>query len=325
MTVRFKDYYETLGVPRTASAEEIRKAYRKLARKYHPDVNKNVGAEARFKEIAEAYEVLGDPEKRKKYDALGSGWQAGESFHPPPGWERVHFDFGGRSAGGTSFRMEGLGGFSDFFESLFGGGLHGMADERETEWARGQDQEAELTITLEEAFRGVRKKVSLQTEQVGERGRLRRVMRSYDVTIPPGATEGARIRLAGQGLAGPGGMRGDLYLRIRLAPHPVFRAHGHDLEADLPVTPWEAALGARVPVDTLAGKAHVTVAPGTQSGARLRLRGAGLPKRTHGEAGDLHLVVRIMVPTALSVRERQLFEELARRSTFNPRERGSGG
>lgn len=331
MSVRFKDYYETLGVPRTASAEEIRKNYRRLARKYHPDLNKSAGAEGRFKELAEAYEVLSDAEKRKKYDALGADWQQGQEFRAPPGWENTHFAYrGAPPGGGGRMRAEDLHGFSDFFETLFGGvgggrpgTMGGFGTEYEdADWGQqGDDQEADITISLAEAYRGGRKQIELQIAEVDAHGRVQRRTRTYGVKIPPGTTDGARIRLAGQGGAGQGGRpAGDLYLRVHLAPHPQFRVQGHDVEIDLPVTPWEAALGAKVTVPTLDGKAQVHIAPGTASGMRLRLRGKGLPRGAGLEAGDLFAVVQVTVPHRLSARERELFEELARQSSFNPRE-----
>ena len=315
----YKDYYATLGVARAASADEIRKAYRKLARRYHPDVNKDSGAEAKFKLIAEAYEVLSDPEKRSRYDALGADWKAGQDFRPPPGADGG-FDQGAfhQAAGGGGFRPEDLGGFSDFFSTLFGGGF-ARGGGPGAGGLRGQDHEAELAITIEEARHGVRKSVSLQSAEVDAQGRVQRRTRSYEVQVPAGTTEGARIRMAGQGGAGAGGgAGGDLYLRIRLAPHERFRVQGHDLETDLPVTPWEAALGARVAVGTIDGDAMVTLPAGTSSGQRIRLRGQGLPRRG-GVAGDLYAVVRIETPRGISGRERELFEELARISAFRPR------
>jgi len=324
MTVKFKDYYEILGVPRSAGADEIRKAYRKLALKYHPDKNKSPGAEARFKEIAEAYEVLGDPEKRKRYDQLGTNWRAGEEFRPPPGWENVRFEFHGGPEVFEDLRGGAFGGFSDFFEALFGGGLRGARAhgfEEPLGAARGQDHEAEITIDLADAYHGARKSIRLEMTEAGPNGKLHRRTRTYEVRIPPGTTEGARIRLAGQGAPGSGGgPAGDLYLTVHLAPHPRFRVLGHDLEADLPLTPWEAALGARVTVPTLEGTASLQVPPGTPSGRRLRLRGKGLPRGgTLENRGDLLAVVQIVVPPKLTPRERQLFEELARVSPFKPR------
>ncbi len=321
----FKNYYDVLGVSRTASADEIRKAYRRLARKYHPDVNKNLGAENRFKELAEAYEVLGDPAKRRRYDTLGAQYRAGQAFTPPQGWEQMRYEFGGRRPGaGRGFPGGGLGGFSEFFEALFGGGgfqaagLDDLAFEAAETPGRGEDHEAELAITLEEAAHGARKAVSLQAIRADERGRVRPETRSYHVRIPPGTLPGTRIRLAGQGARSPdAGPAGDLYLCIRVEPHPVFRLAGSDLEVSVPITPWEAALGARVPVPTLGGQAMLSLPPGTQSGQKMRLKGKGFPGAR--QAGDLIALIRIVVPPRPSDREKALFAELARASSFNPR------
>jgi curved DNA-binding protein len=305
MAVGFRDYYETLGVPRDASNEDIRKAYRKLARQYHPDVNKEPGAEDRFKEVSEAYEVLRDDEKRAKYDRLGSGWNRGDDVSGAPGFDPrdfgngggTRFDFGGRDFGG--------GDFSDLFEGLFRGGPGGR---RRTAGgagfsARGGDQEATLELSLEEAARGGKRKISLGDG------------RDYDVTIPAGVRDGQRIRLAGEGGAGAGGgPRGDLFLRVRVRPDPRFRREGDDLHTDLPVTPWEAALGATVPVRTLTGETvRLKVPAGSSSGRRLRLRGQGMP------GGDLYATVMIHVQKKLSKDEREAYERLAEVSDFDPR------
>ena len=342
MAVKYQDYYESLGVPRGASQEDIRKAYRKLARKYHPDVNKAPGAEDKFKVAAEAYEVLGDAEKRKKYDELGANWKAGQEFTPPPGWENVHFDFrgsprgGGGPRGGVSF--EDLGGASDFFEALFGRGFGGSfgqgfegrfgrgdaaVGEVEGEWERrGEDREAEITISLEEAYFGARKSLALQTAEMSQSGRVQRRQKQYEVTIPPGTGPGSRIRLSGQGGAsrGGGGESGDLYLRVSVSPHPRFRLEDRDLEMDLALAPWEAALGGKVTARTLDGEATLNVPAGTQAGQRMRLRGRGMPKRGSQPAGDLFLRVQILVPKSLTDREKRLFEELARVSPFRARD-----
>lgn len=302
MAVRYKDYYQALGVERSASKEQIRKAYRALARRYHPDVNKSAGAEDRFKEITEAHEVLSDPEKRKRYDTLGANWQAGQDFAPPPGWESA---FGG--AGAESF--SDLGDFSDFFASLFGGrGVDPRS--RASRPRRGQDQEAELEVTLREVIDGGRKRVTLQDD-----GGQRR----FDVALPIGVRDGTRIRLGGQGSAGAaGGPAGDLYLRVRLLRDPRFTVDGDDLRSTVRVTPWEAALGAAVDVETVTGQATVKIAPGTSSDQTLRLRGLGLP-RTADQRGDLLVTLQIAVPTTLTARERELFEQLAKESAFHPR------
>jgi curved DNA-binding protein len=314
LPVSFRDYYEVLGVPRGASEEEIRSAYRKLARTYHPDVNKEPGAEDRFKEISEAYEVLRDAEKRKRYDRLGANWKAGEDVS---GAE----DFGGFGGGQGGFgrgqggfgdvRVEfGDGnGFSDFFESLFGGrgpgpgragGFDGFS-------ARGGDHEATLEISLEEAARGGRRKISLGDG------------RDYEVNIPAGVRDGQRIRLAGEGGGGAGGgPSGDLFLRVRIKPDRRFRVEGSDLFVELPVAPWEAALGATVDVPTLNGTARVKVPAGSSSGRRLRLKGEGMPGPGK-QRGDLFAIVKIVVPKKLGRRERELLEQLAETSKFDPR------
>ncbi len=338
MAVKFQDYYEVLEVPRGASQDDIRKAYRKLARKYHPDVNKTKDAEERFKKIGEAYEVLGDPEKRKRYDTLGENWSAGQDFTPPPGWDF----FGQKGAGGRSgaFRFESFGdspfegkGFSDFFEMLFGRGFGGLGDfgagdqtsdlgfetgRRGGGTATGGDHEAEITITLEEAYAGARKQIALQSEETG-RGRPARTIKRIEVTVPAGITDGKRLRLAGQGARGrAGGPAGDLYLIIRIAPHPRFRVRGADIEVDVPITPWEAALGAKIDLPIVGGTATLTLPAGIASGKKLRLKGKGLLAGP-GQPGDLYAVIKIEVPKALTARERQLFEELARTSSFKPR------
>lgn len=322
MPVRFKDYYETLGVARGASHDEIRKAYRKLARKFHPDVSKDPGAESKFKEIAEAYEVLGDPQKRGKYDEFGANYHSGEEFHPPPGWEDAQYQFyGDPSAAG--FTRDDLSGFSDFFETLFGGREMGQSFHQahfadSARRARGQDHEAGITISLEEAYHGGKKSIGLQTVRLDEQGRAHRQTKNYNVQIPPGTIDGVKIRLAGQGGAARGeGASGDLYLHVSIAPHPVFKWSGKNIEVTVPVAPWEAALGAKINVPTMEGKAALTIAAGTQSGQRFRLRGKGFPGR---HPGDLIITVQIAVPSSLSARERKLFEELAGTSSFKPRE-----
>jgi curved DNA-binding protein len=324
MAVEFKDYYEILGVARTASEDEIKRAYRKLARKYHPDVNKEPGAENRFKEIGEAYEVLRDPEKRKRYDALGSQWRSGEEFRPPPGWD-VHRQAG---PGGAEYFWYGTeSDFSDFFNTLFGGGFGGAAGSARRQWRRqqdGADREAVILISLEEAHRGGVKPIALQVRAPGEDGRIVTKTKNYDVRIPPGVVTGQRIRLSGQGEAGAGGGKaGDLYLIVQIELHPRFELKGRDLYTDLPVTPWEAALGADVGVQTLDGQVTMRVPPGSKSGRRLRLKGKGLcnPK---GPAGDLYAVLQIVVPESLTQEERDLYKRLAKVSLFDPRKTAQG-
>ncbi|MGZ4399046.1 MAG: DnaJ C-terminal domain-containing protein [Gaiellaceae bacterium] len=306
MAVGYRDYYEVLGVPRGASSDEIRSAYRRLARENHPDVNKDPEAEERFKEVAEAYEVLRDPEKRERYDRLGSNWKAGEDVAGASGFGG--FDFGDNGGGFRDVRVDfggGAGDFSDFFDGIFGsrgraGGFQGFS-------TRGRDREATLELSLEEAVAGGRRRISLDG-------------RDFEVNIPPGARDGQRIRLPGEGSPGAGGgPSGDLFLRIRVKPHPRFHLEEDDLYTELPVTPWEAALGATVPVPTLQGGTHrVTVPAGSSSGRRLRLRGQGLPDG-RGGTGDLYAIVEIEVPKKLTRKERGLFEELAQTSKFDPR------
>lgn len=308
MPVKFQNYYETLGVPQTATAEEIKLAFRKLARIHHPDVAKDkVAGEAKFKELNEAYEVLCDPAKRQRYDELGPDWQNGADGTSARG--RTH-----PSQGGPDFEFGGSTGFSDFFESFFAGG-RSYAHEDAFVHA-GQDVEADLLMTLEEILRGAQRKVSLRRPgQNGEAGRIN----TYQVRIPTGIREGQRIRLGGQGGAGHGGApAGDLYLRVRLALHPEFNVEGADLYHDLDLAPWEAVLGVKVTIPTLEGATTLTVPPGTAAGRQLRLRGLGLPK-ADGTRGDLHATVRIQTPVTISADERAAWEKLAALSTFKPR------
>jgi curved DNA-binding protein len=305
MAVAFRDYYEVLGVPQDADTEDIRRTYRKLARENHPDINKAPEAEDRFKEISEAYEVLRDEERRRQYDRVRRQRRNAQDMPGANG-------FGAGS--GDGFRdvaVEfGDGNFSDFFESMFGARRSPFGDAAFEDFAaRGGDHEAVLELSLEEAAAGGRRKISLGDG------------RNYEVEVPPGVRDGQRIRLAGQGGAGLGrGPAGDLFLRVRLKPHPWFEVDGRDIRTTLPVTPWEAALGAEVEVRTLTGTARVKVPKGSSSGRSLRLRGQGLPG-PRGEQGDLYAEIRIHVPRRLSSRERELFEQLAEVSTFNPRGR----
>lgn len=316
MAIKFRDYYEILGVPRTATAADIQRAYRSKARKLHPDVNKAPDAEERFKELNEANEVLRDPEKRKRYDALGPNWQNGQEFRPPPGFEGGFefrggegFDFGGFAEGGD---------FSDFFSALFGGAAaRGGRRARQPRAMRGRDHEVEIELTLEEIQAGGTKSIQIGTQSA--RGEV--TTKTYDVRLPPGLTSGSRIRLAGQGGKGSGGGEdGDLYLVVRLLPHPRFAVEGYDLRTALAVTPWEAALGASVTLPTLIGEVKLKITPGTQSGQVLRLRGQGLRRDAH-ESGELLVVVRIVIPEELSEQERKLFEQLRDTSSFTPAER----
>jgi curved DNA-binding protein len=326
MSVQFKDYYESLGVPRTASDAEIKKAFRRLAREFHPDVAKDKKrAEEKFKEINEAYEVLSDPAKRKKYDELGANWKAGAEFRPPPGWEQFGGARGQRrgGSGGAEYEFEfGGTGFSDFFEQFFGsrrrggqgfGRSAGYAGEEFAE--RGRDIEGDIMVTLEEALRGSVRSVNVRS---GGGGKAR--TQTYQVKVPPGVTEGQRLRLAGRGEAGMGGgAAGDLYLRVRLAKHPDFEVEDHNLIHEAELAPWEAVLGANISVPTLNGRVNIKIPPGTQSGQKLRVRGRGLPQHDGGH-GDLIVVTRIAVPERVTEEERKLWEKLASESRFKPRE-----
>jgi curved DNA-binding protein len=302
--VKYKDYYEILGIPRDADEEQIKKAYRKLARQHHPDVNKDSGAEARFKEVGEAYATLKDPEKRAAYDQLGRP-RAGEEFQPPPDWQHRY----ARGFGET----EGLHGFedidlSDLLDALGRGGMHRAR--RANMPMHGEDYETSARISLEDAHRGATLHLSL-----GEPG----AQRTLEVKIPPGVRDGQRLRLRGQGGKGAnGGADGDIYLHIAIAPHPLFRVDGHDLYFDLALAPWEAVLGAEVEVPTIEDRVVLTVPAGTQAGRKLRLRGRGLANG-HGGRGDLYAAVRIDVPASPTPRERELFEQLAQVSKFDPR------
>lgn len=311
--MEYKDYYQIMGVSRDASQDEIKRAYRKLARKYHPDVSKEAQAEERFKEVQEAYEVLKDPQKRAAYDQLGTRWKQGEEFHPPPGWDSGFEFYGGGFTGADASS------FSDFFESLFGGRADfGRARPGGFGFdARGQDSFATIEISLEEAHRGTTRTVHLQSPEANEGGRIHLRDRTLNVKIPAGVTDGQQIRLSGQGSSGIGrGARGDLYLEIRLLPHPRFHVEGHNVILNLPITPWEAALGATVTVPTLGGSVDMKIPPGTRSGQKFRLKGRGLPGR---KAGDQYVVVQIMAPPAGTEREKDLYREMARTMPFNPR------
>ncbi len=297
MPLTYTDYYELLGVPRDADQDAIRRAYRKLARKYHPDVNSDSDAEDRFKEVGEAYEVLSDPEKRERYDRLGARWREQEREAPETNFE----DFFARQGFGAD--DPGVQFSDDLFERLFGGGFGGGPGWRTVGPLRGNDREALLELSLEDALKGGRRRLTLDHREI-------------DVNFPAGVRDGQLIRLAGQGGPGrDGGAPGDLYLRIALKPHPTFRRRGDDdLDVDLPVAPWQAALGATVPVKTPSGTAQIRVPAGSSSGRRLRLRGRGLPM-SGGGRGDLHAIVKITVPKHLSDRERELYEQLAESST----------
>lgn len=313
MSVEFKDYYAILGVPRDATAEDIKKAFRKLARKHHPDVAKDKkAAEEKFKEINEAYEVLGDPEKRVKYDRLGAGWRHEGAFPPPGrGTETHEFNFGGT-------------GFSDFFEQYFSGasrygfpgGVHGGPRGAASSF-RGNDIEGDILVTLDEAMHGALRPVSLQIRDP-QTGRVE--THNFQVRIPPGVTNGKRIRVPGQGEPGVGGGEaGDLYLRVRHAAHPDFSTDGTDVFHELDIAPWEAVLGADISVPTLDGLVKLRIPPGSANGQQLRVRGRGLPKGKSGERGDFHVILTIQLPAHPGDEERVLWEKLRAASRFNPR------
>jgi curved DNA-binding protein len=314
MAVQFRDYYETLGVPKTATDDEIKSAFRKLARKYHPDVAKDKKtAEEKFKQINEAYEVLSDPEKRKKYDQLGADWNQPGGFQPP-GWGGQQQPGGGfqqwsSGNGGVEFEFGGTG-FSDFFEAFFGGGrgrsaFGGGFGQRPASAERGSDVEADIMVPLEEALHGAKRTISLRRSGSNK-------VETYQVKIPRGVHEGQRIRLAGQGEAGErGGKSGDLFLRVRLARHPDFRVEGSDLIHEVKIAPWQAVLGTELKVPTLEGDVKLKIPPGTRGGQRFRLRGRGLPTSTGGR-GDLYVDVQIDIPKKITERERELWRELAK-------------
>jgi curved DNA-binding protein len=309
--MKYKDYYATLGVAKTASADEIKKAYRKLARKYHPDVSKEKGAKEKFQDVSEAYETLKDAEKRAAYDQLGS-YQPGQDFRPPPGWEQQFR--------GGDFSFDDLD-LADLFA-----GLGGHAAGRGFRGARarpdmpipGEDYDVTAQITLEQAYHGTVVEMNLQMPEYDETGRVRRVAHDFTARIPKGVADGERLRLAGKGGKGlNGGRNGDLYLNVKLAPHRVFRVSGRDVYLDLPLAPWEAALGATVDIPTLGGVVRLKVKPNTQAGQQLRLAKRGLPKPGH--EGDLYAIVQIVIPPESTAREQALYKSLAEESRFEPR------
>jgi curved DNA-binding protein len=321
--MRYKDYYQVMGVPRTASQDDIKRAYRKLARKYHPDVSKEKDAEERFKELQEAHEVLKDPEKRAAYDQLGANWKQGQDFRPPPDWGQG-FEFSrGRATGG-----EDLGGFSDFFSQLFGdgspfggAGARGAGPGRGARTHRGfaaagQDHVARVEIDLEDAYRGGSRTIELRSPEMSADGHVSVKPRTLRVSIPAGVTEGQQIRLAGQGSPGiGGGPAGDLLLEVNFRKHPLFKADGRDVTLTLPVAPWEAALGETVSVPTLGGAVDMKLPAGARGGQKLRLRGRGLPGNP---PGDQFVELEIVLPPD-SPRARQFFEQMKRELPFDPR------
>jgi len=308
--VEYKDYYQILGVDKTATVDELKKAYRKLARKYHPDISKEADAEVRMKEVNEAYEVLKDPEKRAAYDQLGSGWRQGQDFNPPPGWD-AGFEFSG------GFADSDADGFSDFFSSLFGQRFRQPGQGRHQGQARGKDHNAKVLIDLEDAFHGATRTISLRLPEVGSNGHMQVKERTLNVKIPKGVKDGQHIRLSGMGAPGSGGGKaGDLYLEVSFNPHRMYRVEGHDLHITLPIAPWEAALGATVKTPTPNGNVEVRIPAGSQTGKKLRLKGRGIPYKP---PGDLYLELEIVTPEASTDRARELYQNMAKEMPFNPR------
>ncbi|WEF35789.1 DnaJ C-terminal domain-containing protein [Pseudoduganella chitinolytica] len=309
--MEYKDYYATLGVPKTASDDDIKKAYRKLVRKYHPDVSREANADARTKELNEAYGVLGDPEKRAAYDELGKAPRAGpagpagQGFRPPPGW-------------GAGFESSS-GNDSDFFKDLF---AHVGGRRRQPFQARGEDSHATIRITLQDSYHGATRTVTLRVPEHDRQGRVITRERTLNVTVPKGVTAGQQLRLAGQGQPGTGGGgAGDLYLEIEFAPDARYRIDGRDVHETVPVAPWEAMLGAQIDVPTPSGRVSVTVPPGSQTGRKLRLKGRGIPPAGSAPAGDLYLVLEVALPPADTAGARALYEQMARELKFDPRAR----
>lgn len=313
--MKFKDYYEVMGVGRKATQDEIKRAYRKLARKYHPDVSSEKDAEARFKEVGEAYEVLKDPEKRAAYDQLGSQWKAGQEFRPPPNWD-AGFEFSEAGRG----RAEDFG-FSDFFEALYGRQQGPQAGSRSSRQAgvhqRGQDHHAKVLVELEDSFNGASRQITLRTPELTPDGHVVTRDRTLNVRIPKGIRPGQQIRLAGQGGMGIGaGDAGNLYLEVEFEPHPRFRVDGADLYLDLPVAPWEAALGAQVAVRAPLGDLDLKIPPGSQADRKLRLKGRGLPGKS---PGDLYVVLKIVIPPANSDKAQAAYRRMQQEFDFDPR------
>lgn len=313
--MEFRDYYDILEVTREATADEIKRAYRKMARKFHPDISKEPNAEERFKQVGEAYEVLKDVEKRAAYDQLGENWQAGQDFRPPPDWDQ------GFEHGGTGFDDAQ---FSDFFESLFGRGRSGdgHAHRQNDFHMRGADSHAKVLIGVEDAFRGTSRTLTLKHPQMGADGRTQLNERTLNVRIPKGVRQGQHIRLAKQGGAGIGaGEPGDLYLEVDFSTHPFFHVEGKDVYLDLPVAPWEAALGAKINIPTPDTRLDLKIPANSGAGKKLRLKGKGIPAK---DPGDLYAVLRIALPPADSASAEKAYREFEQASNFNPRA-GMGG
>jgi curved DNA-binding protein len=312
--MQFKDYYHTLDIKKDSSQEEIKRSYRKLARKYHPDVNKDPEAEARFKEIGEAYEVLKDPEKRAAYDNLGSGLHEGQEFRPPPNWD-TGFEFSGGPAGAGGYAD-----YSDFFGELFSnlGGRSGQDHRAGTFSAHGEDHHAKIAINLEDSFHGNTMTITLKSTEVDQKtGNIYTRPHTLNVKIPKGVREGQRIRLPGQGGVGYGqGNKGDLYIDVVFNPHPLFKVDGRDILLDLPVTPWEAALGATVSSPVLGGSVDLKIPPDSQPGRKLRLKGKGIPGKPHG---DQYVVLKVVIPRADNEKAKEFYKKMAKEMPMDPR------
>ena len=312
--MKFKDYYEVFGIERTATQDEIKRAYRKLARKYHPDVSKESDAEARFKEVGEAYEVLKDPEKRAAYDQMGSKWKGGQDFEPPPNWDQG-FEYSGRNGGDDDH--------SDFFEALFGRRARSAGSGHARANAQGGDHHAKIEIVLQDAYHGAQRTITLLVPVMDARGSVVTHERRLDVTVPKGVREGQHLRLSGQGAPGFGaGPAGDLYLEIAFRPDPRFRVDGRDVHMSLLLAPWEAALGASVSASTPDGPVQLTIPPNSAAGRRLRLKGKGIPGKS---PGDLYAELSIVVPRADSDAAREAYRAFEKAFDFNPRADTGGG
>jgi curved DNA-binding protein len=316
--MEYKDYYKILGVERDATQDDIKRAYRKLARTLHPDINKEPGAEAKFKDLGEAYEVLKDPEKRAAYNELGANWKQGQDFRPPPNWDQG-FEFSG---GGYTNADSAQ--FSDFFENLFGqaqagrGGRGGFGGGARREYhAQGEDHHAKVVIDLRDAYTGAKRSITLRVPEVDDAGHVAVKDRTLNVTIPKGVREGQHIRLAGQGAPGMGkGQPGDLYLEVQFAPDPLFKVEGKDVYLDLPVTPWEAALGGSVKAPTPEGAVMLKIPPGSTKGRTMRLKGKGIPGNP---PGDMHAILKIETPPADTDKAKEIYQNMERELPFNPR------
>jgi curved DNA-binding protein len=330
--MEYKDYYQIMGVERSATQDEIKRAYRKLARKYHPDVSKEANAEKRFKEVGEAYEVLKDPEKRAAYDQLGSNWKAGQDFNAPPDWD-AGFEFrgGGYTGAGSPFHGytdTDASAFSDFFESLFGHGFQQAGARTQGSYRQqagfhqaGDDHHAKILIDLEDAMKGATRSISLRVPEVDASGHVTTKERVLKVNIPKGIKQGQHIRLGGQGNPGVGqGKAGDLFLEIEFNPHSIYRVDGRDVYLDLPVAPWEAALGASIKAPTPGGLVDLKIKPGSLNGSKMRLKGRGIPSgSSSGSAGDLYVILQIAIPPANTDNEKAAYEKMKQSFRFNPR------